>query len=55
MNPQPEGDRAPATGASSGTGASITKTPAEKGALVVGHGRDRERAEGVAREIREPL
>jgi 3-oxoacyl-[acyl-carrier protein] reductase len=46
------GKRALVTGSSSGTGAYIAKTLACEGAYVIVHGRDQERAEKIADEIR---
>ncbi|MGW1175646.1 SDR family NAD(P)-dependent oxidoreductase [Kitasatospora sp. NPDC002543] len=47
------GKRALVTGSSAGLGRAMAKLLAAEGAAVVVHGRDGERAEGVAREIRE--
>jgi 3-oxoacyl-[acyl-carrier protein] reductase len=52
MNLQLEGKRALVTGSSSGIGAGIAKILAHEGASVVVHGRNRERANQVADEIR---
>ncbi|MBD2090652.1 SDR family oxidoreductase [Microcoleus sp. FACHB-1515] len=46
------GKRALVTGSSAGTGASIAKTLAREGAYVIVHGRDRDRTEAIAAEIR---
>jgi NAD(P)-dependent dehydrogenase (short-subunit alcohol dehydrogenase family) len=52
MDLQLEGKRALVTGSSAGTGASIAKTLGREGACVLVHGRNRERAEAVAADIR---
>ncbi len=52
MDLQLDGKRALVTGASAGTGSAIAKMLAAEGAAVVVHGRDRERSEAVAEEIR---
>lgn len=46
-----EGRRALVTGSSSGIGEAIARMLAEEGARVIVHGRDRERAEKVAKDI----
>lgn len=46
------GKRALVTGSSAGTGASIAKTLAREGAYVIAHGRDQDRTEAIAAEIR---
>jgi NAD(P)-dependent dehydrogenase (short-subunit alcohol dehydrogenase family) len=50
MDLQLAGKRALVTGSSSGIGAAIARELAAEGCAVVVHGRDRERAETVARE-----
>jgi 3-oxoacyl-[acyl-carrier protein] reductase len=52
MDLQLQGKRALVTGSSSGIGAAIAATLASEGALVVVHGRNRERAKQVAGQIR---
>jgi 3-oxoacyl-[acyl-carrier protein] reductase len=52
MDLQLEGKRALITGSNTGTGASIAKTLAREGTYVMVHGRDRDRAEAVATDIR---
>jgi len=47
-----QGKRALVTGSSSGIGAGVARMLAEEGCTVVVHGRDRERANSVALEIR---
>lgn len=51
MDLQLNGRRALVTGSSSGIGAAVARMLAEEGARVFVHGRDRARAEGIAREI----
>jgi 3-oxoacyl-[acyl-carrier protein] reductase len=51
MNLQLQGKRALVTGSSSGIGAGTAKVLAREGALVVVHGRNRERANRIAEEI----
>jgi NAD(P)-dependent dehydrogenase (short-subunit alcohol dehydrogenase family) len=51
MDLELKGRRALVTGSSSGIGAATARMLAEEGARVVVHGRDRARAEAVAREI----
>ena len=51
MDLQLAGKRALVTGSSSGIGAAIARELAAEGCAVVVHGRDRERAEAVARDI----
>ena len=51
MDLQLKGRRALVTGSSSGIGEAIARMLAEEGALVVVHGRNRERAEKIAGEI----
>src|SRR5688572_23342348 len=51
MDLQLKGRRALVTGSNSGIGLGIAKMLVEEGAKVVIHGRDRERAEKVAREL----
>lgn len=46
------GKRALVTGSSSGTGADIAKTLAREGADVIVHGRNQDRTEAIAAEIR---
>ncbi|MGY0020165.1 SDR family NAD(P)-dependent oxidoreductase [Streptomyces sp. YJ-C3] len=53
MNLDLAGKRALVTGSSSGLGEATAKLLAAEGAAVVVHGRDKDRAERVAREIRE--
>jgi NAD(P)-dependent dehydrogenase (short-subunit alcohol dehydrogenase family) len=52
MDLQLKGRRALVTGSSSGIGEAIARMLAEEGAAVVVHGRNRERAEAVAAEIK---
>ena len=52
MDLQLKGKRALVTGSSSGIGVAVAKRLAEEGAAVVVHGRNAERAERVASEIR---
>lgn len=52
MNLQLQGKRALVTGSSSGIGAEIARVMAREGALIVVHGRNRERASQVAEEVR---
>ena len=51
MNLQLKGRRALVTGSSSGIGEAIVRLLVEEGASVVVHGRDRGRAEAIAKEI----
>jgi NAD(P)-dependent dehydrogenase (short-subunit alcohol dehydrogenase family) len=51
MDLQLKGRRVLVTGSSSGIGAAVARMLAEESARVVVHGRDRERAEAVAKEI----
>jgi 3-oxoacyl-[acyl-carrier protein] reductase len=51
MDLQLQGKRALVTGSSSGIGAGIAKVLAREGAMVVVHGRNRERAQQIADEI----
>ncbi len=53
MDLQLDGKRALVTGSSQGIGVGIAKMLAAEGAVVVVHGRNRERTEGTAREIEE--
>jgi len=53
MDLQLEGKRALVTGSSSGIGAGIAVELAREGALVVVHGRNRDRTEAVAQSIRD--
>jgi len=52
MDLQLEGKRALVTGSNTGTGASIAKTLAREGTYVIVRGRDHDRAEAVAADIR---
>lgn len=52
MDLQLKGRRALVTGSSSGIGEAVVHMLAQEGAAVVVHGRNRERAENVAREIK---
>src|SRR5260370_40702756 len=51
MDLELQGKRALVTGSSSGIGAGIARVLSREGALVVVHGRNRERANQVAQEI----
>lgn len=53
MDLQLEGKRALVTGSNTGTGERIAKTLAREGAYIIVHGRDQERAETVAQDIRD--
>lgn len=53
MDLQLNGKRALVTGSSSGIGMAVAKRLAEEGAQVIVHGRNRERTEAVARDIRD--
>ncbi|MGW9032938.1 SDR family NAD(P)-dependent oxidoreductase, partial [Streptomyces sp. NPDC055722] len=53
MNLNLTGKRALVTGSSAGLGEATAKLLAAEGAAIVVHGRDRDRTEKVAREIRE--
>ncbi|PSJ25436.1 short-chain dehydrogenase [Streptosporangium nondiastaticum] len=53
MNLNLTGKRALVTGSSAGLGKDIAKLLAAEGAAVVVHGRDKDRTQGVAQEIRE--